>query len=831
MKSKPKSEYQDADIVEFSDAEERDAEAPKKKKKSGGFQSMDLIPTLFRGIIKKGFRVPTPIQRKTIPLLLQGLDVVAMARTGSGKTAAFVIPMIQRLREHSQKVGVRAIIVSPTRDLAVQTFTVVQELAKFTDLRICLLVGGAGMEKQFEELSRNPDILIVTPGRLVHHMIEVEVSLQSVEYLVFDEADRLFEMGFADQVNEIMRQVSPSRQTCLFSATMPKLLVEFARAGLQDPQVVRLDTDTKISEQLEIAFFTIRPSEKVAALLYILRNLVKPQQQTIVFACTRHHVEFLHILLRCMSIPSSIVYGSMNQEMRSTNLYDFRTRRTMLLIVTDVAARGIDIPLLDNVINFDFPTTPKLFVHRVGRVARQGRPGRAFNLATQEEYPFMVELYLFLPRSLQNTPKEGRPITTQDVFYGNMPQLEIDRLAEETRTIIEHNTDLVGLERSMSNAWKLYLKTRTSASGQSVRRAKELDTSKIHPMLCSHIKSEDIVAADYIHKLKTFRPSLTIMEMEHKLKAVANSAMPEVMRAKRKMHNWAISMRKRDKAVDPMLGGAGDDDDNNGSTTAAAAAVAGPAEDDEAPKTKRSKKSAPTPVVPTAPVPQIADTASRKRKHATTEAAERKKPTSFRDDAFFIPYEAPDRAAEKAMSISDNAAVFDVIPDDNKDLQRHQTARKFDMRKKKYVEMRVGSDGKMLHKAKNDAGAKIKAPYKTGRYEKWQEQTHSRVQRGGEQEDKSAMQRRPQQQRDIPNAGAREELRDKTTLRKNLRDDMKKKDRQERQKGVQNKEKYGTASGKQLQLKRGSAKSRAQASVKRAQQKHRTMNNSQSRRR
>lgn len=180
-----------------------------------------------------GYKVPTPIQRKCIPLILDGKDAVAMARTGSGKTAAFLIPMLEKLKAHSAKVGIRALVLSPTRELALQTLKFCKQLGKHTDLRYAVVLGGDSMDQQFSDMHSNPDVVVATPGRLLHIVVEMELVLSTVKYLVFDEADRLFEMGFAEQLTELIARLPEDRQTLLFSATLPKLLVEFARAGLQ----------------------------------------------------------------------------------------------------------------------------------------------------------------------------------------------------------------------------------------------------------------------------------------------------------------------------------------------------------------------------------------------------------------------------------------------------------------------------------------------------------------------------------------------------------------------------------------------------------------------
>lgn len=351
-----------------------------------------------------GYKVPTPVQRKALPVCLLGGDVVCMARTGSGKTAAFVVPMLEKLGANSPTYGgVRGLILSPTRDLALQTLRVIKSMSKFTDLRAVSIVGGDGMEKQFEDLSNKPDIIVATPGRLAHHLLEVpDFNLRHMECVVYDEADRLFEMGFAQQLRDISRSMPEGRQTLLFSATMPKMLVEFARAGLQDPTLVRLDNEATVSENLRLSFLTCRSTDKDGALLYILREVLPPKGLTIIFAATRHHVEYLTTLIKCTGMSAVCIYGTMDVEARKSNLHVFRTGKVPVLVVTDVAARGLDVPMIDNVIHHSFPPSPKLFIHRSGRAARAGRVGYAFALVEPDETPFMVDLHLFLGRRVCN---------------------------------------------------------------------------------------------------------------------------------------------------------------------------------------------------------------------------------------------------------------------------------------------------------------------------------------------------------------------------------------------------------------------------------------------
>ncbi|KAI9186198.1 hypothetical protein LWI28_014761 [Acer negundo] len=543
-----------------SKAELKRRDKMKKKSKSGGFESMNLSLNVFRGVKRKGYKVPTPIQRKTMPLILSGLDVVAMARTGSGKTAAFLIPMLQRLNQHVPQGGVRALILSPTRDLALQTLKFTKELGRHTDLRTSLLVGGDSMESQFEELAQNPDTIIATPGRLMHHLSEVDdMSLKTVEYVVFDEADCLFGMGFAEQLHKILTQLSENRQTLLFSATLPSALAEFAKAGLRDPHLVRLDLETRISPDLKLTFFTLRPEEKYAALIYLIREQITSAQQTLIFVSTKHHVEFLNVLFREDGIEPSVCYGDMDQDARKIHVARFRSRKTMLLIVTDVAARGIDIPLLDNVINWDFPPKPKIFIHRVGRAARAGRTGTAFSFVTSDDMPYVLDLHLFLSKPIWPAPTEEKVLQDMDgvmskiddavangeTVYGRFPQTVLDLVSDRIRETIDSSGELIALQKACTNAFRLYSKTKPSPSKESIRRAKDLPHEGLHPIFKNVLEGGELMALAFSERLKAFRPKQTILEAEgeaSRSKHMQPGQWADVMKKKRAVHEEIINL-------------------------------------------------------------------------------------------------------------------------------------------------------------------------------------------------------------------------------------------------------------------------------------------------
>ena len=376
------------------------------------------------------------------------------------------------------------------------------------------------MESQFEELAQNPDIIIATPGRLMHHLSEVDdMSLRTVEYVVFDEADCLFGMGFAEQLHKILAQLSDNRQTLLFSATLPSALAEFAKAGLQDPQLVRLDLDTKISPDLKVNFFTLRHEEKLAALLYLIREQISSDEQTLIFVSTKHHVEFLNVLFREEGIEASVCYGDMDQDARKIHISRFRSRKTMLLIVTDVAARGIDIPLLDNVVNWDFPPKPKIFVHRVGRAARAGRTGTAFSFVTSEDMPYLLDLHLFLSKPIRAAPTEEEVLQDPDevmskidqivankgTVYGRLPQTVIDLVSDRVRELVDSSAELASLQKTCTNAFRLYSKTKPSPSRESIRRAKDLPREGLHPIFKNVLGGGELMALAFSERLKAFR--------------------------------------------------------------------------------------------------------------------------------------------------------------------------------------------------------------------------------------------------------------------------------------------------------------------------------------
>ncbi|KAH6607595.1 atp-dependent rna helicase dbp10 [Trichoderma cornu-damae] len=718
-------------------------------KKGGGFQAMGLNSNILKAIARKGFSVPTPIQRKTIPLVLERKDVVGMARTGSGKTAAFVIPMIERLRAHSSKFGSRALILSPSRELAIQTLKVVKELGRGTDLKSVLLVGGDSLEEQFGFMSANPDIVIATPGRFLHLKVEMGLDLSSIKYVVFDEADRLFEMGFATQLTEILHALPPSRQTLLFSATLPASLVEFARAGLQDPSLVRLDADTKVSPDLETAFFSVKGAEKEGSLLHILHDVIrvplgppagaqeeseknsrkrkrrpdtgagKPtEHSTIIFAATKHHVEYLYNLLQQAGFATSHVYGSLDQTARRIQVEDFRMGKTNLLVVTDVAARGIDIPVLANVINYDFPPQPKVFIHRVGRTARAGQRGWAYSLVRDVDAPYLLDLQLFLGKKLVVGQAEKEPSYTDDVVVGALKRDSVASHVEWLNKFLGENEDVDALRGVAVKAEKLYMKTRNSASSQSAKRAREEVASRgwsqLHPLFGEDVDGAEEARAAMLAKISNFRPQETIFEVGQGDKATSEAA--EVMRQLRKR------VRPRSKQEEVRGEEAGEVDDDFGGARAQAQDGDGDGDanmDDGEFGNNDDDDDDDLQVTVT----------------NTGKAKKEKGRTDWRDDDIFMSYtpRTVNAAEERGYGVhsgGQGSSFVELARDATMDLTNDEAAKAFgapsrprmrwDAKSKKYVSSANDEDGSRGAKMiVGESGVKIAASFQSGRFDKW----------------------------------------------------------------------------------------------------------------
>ncbi|KAG0642070.1 putative ATP-dependent RNA helicase [Tuber brumale] len=393
----PEDKVSDDDLKE-EDAEEaakkaaffapEEEDASMKSSASVSFQQMNLSRPILRGLSNVGFNTPTLIQQKTIPVALLGKDVVGGAVTGSGKTAAFIVPILERLLFRPKKVPIsRVVILCPTRELAMQAHSVALKLAVYTDIKFALAVGGLSLKVQETELKKRPDVIIATPGRFIDHMRNSQgFSVESIEIIVMDEADRMLEDGFADELNEIINAIPKSRQTMLFSATMTDSVDKLIRLSLQRP--VRIMVDTKLStvKTLVQEFVRIRPQRehlRLAMLVFICREHFTTR--TIVFFRSKVFAHRMRVVFGLFGLKAAELHGSLSQEQRVRAVESFRDGKSDFLLATDLASRGLDIRGVDVVINYEAPQSHEIYLHRVGRTARAGRQGRAVTLAAEAD--------------------------------------------------------------------------------------------------------------------------------------------------------------------------------------------------------------------------------------------------------------------------------------------------------------------------------------------------------------------------------------------------------------------------------------------------------------
>lgn len=354
---------------------------------STSFQSMSLSRPILKGLAAVGFNTATPIQVKAVPVALMGKDVVGGAVTGSGKTAAFVIPILERLLYRPKKVPTtRVAILMPTRELAAQCFNVAMKLAQFTDVTFALIVGGLSLREQEQVLKKRPDVVIATPGRFIDHMRNTaSFQVENLEILVLDEADRMLEDGFADELNEIITTIPKSRQTMLFSATMTEDLDKLIRVGMNRPARLMVNAKRETVKGLVQEFIKmkgatddIEEDRRLAYLLHLCSNVYT--QKTIIFCPRKDLAHRVKVLFAIHNLKAAELHGSMSQEQRLAAITSFREGECMHLLATDLASRGLDIPHVETVINFTVPTQTETYLHRVGRTARAGRSGVACTL-------------------------------------------------------------------------------------------------------------------------------------------------------------------------------------------------------------------------------------------------------------------------------------------------------------------------------------------------------------------------------------------------------------------------------------------------------------------
>ena len=371
------------------------------------FDGLGIAPAFLQIIDRLGFKTPTPIQHKSIPVANEGKDIIGIAQTGTGKTLAFGLPMLQRL---SQGQG-RGLVLLPTRELAYQVEETLQKFAPACGIKTAIFVGGASMHLQKQMLKTNPRILVATPGRLLDHLQQRTITLREVSILVLDEADRMLDMGFAPQINQILSHVPKERQTLLFSATMPTEIVKIAATHMKLPLRIEVAPAGTAAERVEQELFFVEKHDKPR----LLEKLLGEYKGTVlVFSRTKHGAKKITRSLRAMGQSAAEIHANRSLAQRREALEGFKTGRYRVLVATDIAARGIDVVGIEVVINFDLPNTPNDYVHRIGRTGRAGHAGHAISFAQPDQ---------------QRDVKDIERLIRSTLRRSNLPQLPAHRAA------------------------------------------------------------------------------------------------------------------------------------------------------------------------------------------------------------------------------------------------------------------------------------------------------------------------------------------------------------------------------------------------------------------
>ena len=461
------------------------------------FAELGLIPELLQAVADAGYTEPTPIQQQAIPVILGGLDIMGGAQTGTGKTAGFTLPLLQRLARHANTSAsparhpVRALILAPTRELAMQVFESVTGYGRHLNLRATCIYGGVDMNAQMQELRRGVEIVIATPGRLLDHVQQKTIHFSQVEVLVLDEADRMLDMGFIPDIRRILELLPANRQSLLFSATFSEEIRKLADRMLKNPKMIEVARRNTVSETITHVVHPVSAGMKRNLLAHLLRH--QPDMQVLVFVDTKIGCGRLAHFLTRNGISADAIHGDKSQQQRTETLDAFKAARLRVLVATDVAARGLDIDELPCVINFELPHTAEDYVHRIGRTGRAGHKGRAVSLVSPEERHWLAEIQKLIKFEI---PHETVP--------GFDPEIGSSEADAGTR---DHSRMRRGPD------------ARTGREGDGGKSTKRERSPRAVP-------SSPMIAADGFDFSKPYEPTASLTPQEEKLPARAASAPP-----------------------------------------------------------------------------------------------------------------------------------------------------------------------------------------------------------------------------------------------------------------------------------------------------------------
>lgn len=375
------------------------------------FNELNLIDPIARAIREEGYEIPTPVQAEAIPEVLKGHDLLGCAQTGTGKTAAFAIPILQLLynqkSDRSRRRPIKSLIVTPTRELAIQIGESISNYGRHTGLSSTVIFGGVNQHSQVNALKNGVDILVATPGRLLDLMNQKLVSIREIEIFVLDEADRMLDMGFIHDVKRLLAVLPPKRQSLFFSATMPPAIVKLANTILRNPVKVEVTPASSTAETIKQYVYFVDKSNKISLLQEVLKN--KGIKSALVFTRTKHGADKVVRVLKKSGIAAEAIHGNKSQNARQKALSNFKEQTTRVLVATDIAARGIDVDNLEYVINYDLPNVPESYVHRIGRTGRAGADGTAYAFCDREEQAFLKDIEKLIKRKIEVVPDHPFP--------------------------------------------------------------------------------------------------------------------------------------------------------------------------------------------------------------------------------------------------------------------------------------------------------------------------------------------------------------------------------------------------------------------------------------
>ena len=369
------------------------------------FKALNLSDSVLRGVQAAGYTDPTPIQLRAIPVVLGGGDLIASAQTGTGKTAAFALPILTRLGAHSRGQSARVLVLEPTRELAAQVETAFRDFARFTDIRPVAIFGGVGYGYQRSELKRGVDIIVATPGRLMDYLKEGTISLRDISVLVLDEVDRMLDMGFLPVVKDIISRCPKNRQTLFFSATVPPEIAAVASFSLRNPTRVEVGVNRSVNQSVNHAVYPVSFEQKFDLLLALLEKT--DFDSVLVFSRTKHGADKIARRLKAANHSVAVLHANRSQNQRIEALAGFKSGKYEVMVATDIAARGIDVAGISHVINYDVPEKPEDYVHRIGRTGRAQAVGDAFTLVTPENAKDVRDIERFIGQKIPELRLEG----------------------------------------------------------------------------------------------------------------------------------------------------------------------------------------------------------------------------------------------------------------------------------------------------------------------------------------------------------------------------------------------------------------------------------------